>query len=157
VNPDTVSSSFLCSAANAFESAEAWLFARAGRLEARSMIRSELRQFVEDVFGSVWTLEVLLLLKRHGEPLSLERVVTDLRASPSVVRQAVDSLLSAGLVLVEEPDLALYAPASAETRELVEEVETLYAQRPDGVRRIIISARVAGIAAFSDAFRLRRD
>ena len=121
------------------------------------MIRPELRQFVEDVFASVWTLEVLLLLKREGTALGLDGIVRDLRASPSVVRHAIDSLLRAGLVLVDESESAIYAPAAPDARPLVDELEALYAQRPDAVRRIIVSRRVAGISAFSDAFRIRRD
>ena len=121
------------------------------------MIRPEVRQFVQDVFGSVWTLEVLLLLKRREKPMPLEGIESELRASRAVVEQAADSLFRAGLVLVEGPAAVVYAPSSPDLRALVEETETLYAQRPDALRRIIVSGRVTDISAFSDAFRIRRD
>jgi hypothetical protein len=39
----------------------------------------------------------------------------------------------------------------------VEEVEKLYAAKPDAVRRIIVTASTSRANAFADAFRLRKD
>ena len=122
------------------------------------MIGPQLRQFIEDTFGSVWALEVLLFLKRFGAPVPLATVVVELRASSSVVDQAVDSLFAAGLLIVEEPERsATYAPSSPDLAALVEETAAVYTQRPDAVRRLIVAARSSSLSAFSDAFRIRRD
>lgn len=122
------------------------------------MIGPDLRQFIQDTFGSVWALEVLLFLKRAGRAVPLAAIVTELRASSSVVDQAVESLFAAGLLIVEEPDRsASYAPSSPDLAALVDQVDAVYTQRPDAVRRLIIAARSSSLTAFSDAFRIRRD
>src|SRR3712207_319091 len=103
------------------------------------MIGPELRQFIQDSFGSVWALEVLLHLKRSARPVPLSLIVSDLRASSSVVDQAVEALFAAGHVIVEEGDRsASYAPSSPHLAALVDQVEAEYTQRPDAVRRLII-------------------
>ena len=39
----------------------------------------------------------------------------------------------------------------------VDQLESLYAVRPDAVRRAIVSATSSGASAFADAFKLRKD
>ena len=122
------------------------------------MIGPQLRQFIETTFGSVWALEVLLFLKRAGTAVPLATVVAELRASSSVVDQAVASLFSAGLLIVDEPERsATYATSSRDLAALVEQTASVYSQRPDAVRRLIVVARSSSLTAFSDAFRIRKD
>jgi len=84
-------------------------------------------------------------------------VFRKLRASESIVAQGLEALLAAGLILVDDPAGARYRPASAELAALAEGAARLYAQRPDAVRRLIVGVSEGGLAAFADAFRLRRD
>jgi hypothetical protein len=42
-------------------------------------------------------------------------------------------------------------------RRAIDQVEKLYAARPDAVRRAIVSTASSGATAFADAFRLRKD
>ena len=79
-----------------------------------------------------------------------------LRASDLIVTQSLAALAAAGLVAVEDKGAA-YRPVSEGTAELVEAAERLYAQSPDAVRRLILSSSAGGLAAFADAFRLRKD
>jgi hypothetical protein len=116
----------------------------------------ELLRFIRSSFRSVWTLELLLLLKREQRDWSNEELVATLRASELVVSQALDSLLAAGLVSIEG-ERARYMPASSSIARDVDQVEKLYAARPDAVRRAIVSAAASGATAFADAFRLRKD
>ena len=67
------------------------------------------------------------------------------------------SLLAAGLIIVEEDGSARYRPVSADVEALADEADALYAQRPDGVRRLIVDPAADGVTAFAEAFRLRRD
>lgn len=114
--------------------------------------------FISDTFGSVWALELLLLLKREGgRAWARPELVTALRASDSVIDRGIAGLFAAGLVVVEEDGAARYAPASPALAALVDAAEALYRQRPDAVRRLIILPRHDGLSAFSDAFRLRKD
>lgn len=117
----------------------------------------ELSRFITSSFPSVWALELLLLLKRHPESQSRADLIATLRASDLVVSHALDSLVAAGLASVDEKGQASYVPLSPAVAELVDRAEDLYARRPDAVRRLIIAPYTRGIAAFADAFRLRKD
>jgi DNA-binding transcriptional ArsR family regulator len=116
----------------------------------------DLQRFVGSTFRSVWSLELLLLLKRERRPLTRQQLVSVLRASDLVVSRALDELIAAGLVLLEDEG-ASYLPVNDETAASVEEVEKLYRARPDAVRRVIVSASASRASAFADAFKLRKD
>ncbi len=104
----------------------------------------------------MWTLELLLLLKSQQGPRPREDLIEALRASDLVVSQALDSLVAGGLASVSEEGAA-YVPVSDAVAELVERTESLYARKPDAVRRMIVTSSASGIAAFADAFKLRKD
>ena len=121
-------------------------------------VNQELAGFIKGTFRSIWSLELLLLLKTQPERRwSRAEMVTSLRGSESVVTQSVGSLVAAGLVAVEEDGEARYMPASDDIRRLAEATQKLYAKRPDAVRRLIVMSANEGITAFADAFRLRKD
>lgn len=94
-------------------------------------------------------------LRKAGEPLSEEELVTNLRASDLIVRRSVAELTAAGLVSLGEEGRAAYAPATPELAALAGAAEERYARSPDAVRRIIVSAVSPGLTAFADAFRLK--
>jgi hypothetical protein len=116
----------------------------------------DLLRFVASSFPSVWTLELLLVLKRDRRPWARDELVSTLRASELVVRNALDSLVAAGLATLQGEG-ALYMPVNDDVARYVDETEALYAARPDAVRRAIVRASTGGATAFSDAFRLRKD
>jgi DNA-binding transcriptional regulator PaaX len=118
----------------------------------------EVAGFIRTTFRSVWAVELLCYLRTHRDrPQSLAEIVAGLRASDLVVRQGTQSLLAAGLIVVEADDRTLYCPASDELDALATAAEALYARSPDAVRRMIIAAANPSITAFADAFRLRKD
>ena len=116
----------------------------------------DLIRFIGSSFRSVWALELLLVLKRDARVWSREELVANMRASELVVSKALDALVSAGLASVENEG-ALYMPINDEVATCVDQLEQVYAVRPDAVRRAIVSATATGAAAFADAFRLRKD
>jgi hypothetical protein len=116
----------------------------------------DLLRFIGSSFRSVWSLELLLLLKREQRVWPREELIQTLRASELVVSNAIDSLVAAGLASIEEGG-AMYMPVTQEVAGSVERLEQLYAARPDAVRRAIVSASASGASAFADAFRLRKD
>ena len=114
--------------------------------------------FIRSSFPSVWSLELLLLLKRSPRQWPRDEIVASLRASELVAVQSLASLTAAGLVSIDSDGSATYSPASADLRDMVDEAEALYGRTPDAVRRLIVGGRSGGsIAAFADAFRLRKD
>ena len=116
----------------------------------------DLLRFIRSTFRSVWALELLLVLKREPRLWSRDELVSVLRASELVVSKALDGLVAAGLASLEGEG-ASYMPVSAEVASKVDETETLYAVRPDAVRRAIVEASSSSATAFADAFRLRKD
>jgi hypothetical protein len=117
-----------------------------------------LSAFVRSSFRSVWSLELLLLLKRHPRPWPREEIVAALRASDLVVAQSVESLTAGGLLTLGCDGCAAYSPASPDLATMADQAEAFYGRSPDAVRRLIVGAAPGGgIAAFADAFRLRKD
>jgi hypothetical protein len=116
----------------------------------------DLSRFIGSSFRSVWALELLLILKQELRPWPHAELVSTMRASDLVVNKALDGLVSAGLA-IDEPEGAAYMPINDHVAACVEQLEALYATRPDTVRRIIVSSTARGATAFADAFRLRKD
>lgn len=124
---------------------------------ASDYTEEQLARFVRDTFASVWTLELLLLLRNSPHlAWSKSDLVSMLRASDLVVSQGIQSLLAAGLIVTEEVGSAKYSPANVELDALAEATEVLYVQKPDAVRRFVV-LRNPGLDAFAEAFRLRKD
>lgn len=117
--------------------------------------RQEVTSFIRGTFRSAWTIELLLTLKNGQHSWPRAELVKALRASDLVVSRGVEELVAAGLILIEESGTVCYRPVSPALDGLVREVEAMYAKSPDAVRRIIVSS--AGVSAFADAFRLRKD
>lgn len=119
--------------------------------------REQVSRFIRSSFRSVWSLEMLLLLKREQRPWTDGEIVAALRASDLIVSQSVSALGDVGLVVTDAAGRTEYRPINEDSARLVEEAERLYAQSPDAVRRLILNASSGGLAAFADAFRLRKD
>jgi len=117
----------------------------------------EIASFIRSGFRSVWSLELLLLLKREPRPWARGEIVATLRASDLIVAQGLDALTAAGLAVVDESGNATYRPASPAAAALVDGAEALYSRTPDAVRRLIVGAIANPLTAFADAFRLRKD
>jgi hypothetical protein len=117
----------------------------------------EIANFIRSSFRSVWSLELLLLLKRDPRLWPNSEIVAALRASEIIVAQSLDFLTAVGLVSVDETGGAAYRPVSEGSARLVEGAEALYARSPDAVRRLIVGAIPNPLAAFADAFRLRKE
>ena len=119
--------------------------------------KEQVSAFIKSSFRSVWSLEVLLLLKKERREWAHCEILTALRASEVIVAQSLHALAAAGLVTIDEKGSASYLPVSDEVASLVEEAAELYARKPDAVRRLIVGSSTRGIAAFADAFKLRND
>ena len=116
----------------------------------------DLLRFIGSSFRSVWSLELLLVLKRERRVWSHDELVSTMRASDLVVDKAVNALVAAGLATAEGSGV-IFMPINDEVAACIDQLEELYAVRPDAVRRVIVSASSSGASAFADAFRLRKD
>ena len=119
---------------------------------------AETLAFIKDSFRSVWSLELLRILKSDpSRSWARAELVERLRASDSVVEQSIDSLMAGGLVVVDAEGEARYAPATPDLDRLSNNAEELYDRRPSTVRRVIVMSGTGSLTAFADAFRLRGD
>lgn len=107
--------------------------------------------------SSVWSLELLLLLKRHAERVwQRGELVNELRASDTIVDQSLAQMERGGLVVRHADGSANFAPATPELMALVEMLEVEYRSKPATVRRAIVSARDDQLKSFIDAFIIRK-
>ena len=115
----------------------------------------ELTSFIQSTFVSVWSLELVCLLRKTpGHALTQQDLVVALRASDLVVTQSVRALHAAGVVMIETEGIVRYNPISERVDLMVRESEALYLTRPDQVRRIIVSPRTSPLTSFANAFKL---
>jgi hypothetical protein len=113
--------------------------------------------FIRTSFPSVWALELLCFLRQEeGRSQSRAEMVAGLRGSELVITQSVESLVRAGLVATDADGAAHYAPANPGLAELAAKAQARYTSSPDAVRRLIVSGASPSLAAFVDAFRLRK-
>lgn len=116
----------------------------------------DLLDFIRDTIKSVWALEMLLALRRHGERAwTADELVGELRASLTLVKGNLAVFEAAGLVL-QEDDRFRYAPASAWLESLCAELEAVYRERPVTVINAIVSPSDK-LRDLANAFRLKGD
>lgn len=117
----------------------------------------EVLAFVRNAIGSVWTIELLVLLRHDPDRTWQARsLITDLRASPRVVGDSLSALEAAGLVSADEAGLYRYHPVSPMIDETARELVDLYARKPMTVVNTILSSPTNKIQTFADAFRFRK-
>jgi hypothetical protein len=110
---------------------------------------------VRSLIPSLWTLDVLLLLRLSGERIwRRDELVLELRSSPTAVDHSLASLVAAGL-LAEQDDGIVFRPATYELRRFADELQRIYAAKPTRVVKAIMTAPNENLRIFSDAFRLK--
>jgi hypothetical protein len=103
--------------------------------------RQEVTRFIEATFGSVWALELLILLRQQPKRAwTHAELVAALRASELIVCRSGSALAAAGLVEEGTAGTLRYRPRSPECEDLVAATETLYSGSADLVRRLIATA-----------------
>lgn len=118
---------------------------------------TDLEEMVETTFDSVWTLEVLLLLRNGGDRTWTAAALNEeLRGSSLVVRQSLARLHAAGLVAGEADGVVRYAPASPALGDLVSRLDAQYRSRPAPIRRLIVAPAKSDLKSFADAFMFRK-
>lgn len=118
-------------------------------------IEPDLVAFLRDNFRSMWTLELLLLLKadavRCWRP---EALVRELRASQFLVSDGLKALERAGLVIGDSDGAWRYSPPGDVLGQLCDRLEHAYRERPVTVVNIIAAAPPT-VQSLADAFKLK--
>jgi hypothetical protein len=116
----------------------------------------DLLAFIAVSIGSVWTLELLMLLKREPRRhWDAESMIRELRGSPAVIEEGLRRLESAGLVGQDSGDQYRYHPASKQLEEIAIGIDSLYRTKPTTVIKAITEARTDKLRAFSNAFKFK--
>jgi len=112
--------------------------------------------FVRTYIGSVYTLELLLLMRRHaGKAWKADELVRELRSSGTAVAEALNRLIRGSLVSESSPGLYNFAPASPKLERLCAEIEKAYTSMPISVMKALVAAPDEKLRLFSDAFKLK--
>ena len=119
------------------------------------MLPDDIQQFLKSSVRSVWTLDLLLLLRRGGS-WSTDALVRELRASPKVIAESLGELAATGLVAEDDKGAFQYRAASP-LNELVGRLESAFHERPVAVTQAILAGANAKIQTFADSFKLRKD
>ena len=115
------------------------------------------RELLQTTIGSVWGLELLLLLRREStRRWAPEELVDELRSSQLVIQKALERLERGGLVDRDETGAVSFTAASTELAALVDEIDAEYRLRPDFVRRLIVAGPDDKLNSFADAFIFRK-
>ena len=119
------------------------------------MTEEEIYAFVRDSIGSVWALELLLLLRRADDRIwSSAELVRELRSSDTAVTDCLTKLVDLGIVSSAEAGYR-YQPSSSKVAHSVDELQKLYAAKPISVMKAIMTAPNEKLRIFSNAFRLK--
>jgi hypothetical protein len=102
----------------------------------------DLLAFIATSIGSVWALELLLLLKHEPSRVwNADALVRELRSSPVVIDEALQRLRTAGLIAQDSPDAYRFHAASPQLNLLASQLEKVYATKPTTVINAIVTAR----------------
>ena len=116
----------------------------------------DILNFAASAIGSIWALELLLLIKQEARSWSSAELVRQLRGSEAVIAQALERLRGVGLI-ADEAGRYRYHPTSPEAGDLAEALESLYRSKPVAVVSAIANAPQRKLQILSDAFRLKKD
>jgi hypothetical protein len=117
----------------------------------------ELLELIRQSVRSVWALELLLLMRRERErSWTPEALVSELRASHTLVADNLAALEATGLVLSEDGHYR-YAPATPLLEKLCGRLEEEYRLRPVRVINAIASSPNDRLHKLANAFRLKGD
>jgi hypothetical protein len=115
----------------------------------------EVLAFITAALKSIWTLELLLFLRREpGRACASADLVKELRASARAVEIAAANLEAIGLVTAEGGSVR-FEPASAQLVSYVEAAELLYRTKPTSVFKALASSPDEKLRQFANSFRLK--
>ena len=113
--------------------------------------------FIREQLRSVWALELLLLMRREaGRNWTPQELVTELRASPALVSDNLESFERGGLVVPDEDGRYRFSPAAPLLASLCDQLDAAYRERPVRVINAIV-APADKLQTLADAFRIRGD
>ena len=125
---------------------------------SRVNISQDLKTFIKEHIHSVFSLEVLLLLRREQSRSFTASEVANELGIESDVAQQLSELTSANLVRTTNDDVTRYryAPVDKELESLVDQLAVAYAKQRVPILSLILTEHADRIRGFVEAYRLNR-
>jgi hypothetical protein len=119
--------------------------------------QEEILTFIRDYLGSVYALELLLLIKRNSSRAwHAVDLVRDLRSSGTAVTEALSRLIQAGLVSENPAGRYVFAPLSPKHAKLAADIEKIYISAPMSVMTAIVTAPGKNPEGFARALKFQK-
>lgn len=104
------------------------------------MISADLAELIQSL-GSLWAIELLLLLRRNPErSWPVDDLVVELRSSRALVEGVLVRLNDRGLVERQADGASRYQTSSPAHADLVTELDNLYTERPLAITQALHGA-----------------
>lgn len=118
------------------------------------MLSDDALIFLQHSIKTVWTLEILLILRRDPDRAwSSEGLIRESRSSTLILQEVLENLEQAGLIVVEGSRRFRYRSATPVLESLVGEIASAQARRPAAVTKALLSVSSDKIQNFAGAFR----
>lgn len=112
--------------------------------------------FARDTIGSVWALELLLVLQRDQQRTwDVDGLVLELRSSEAVIVPCLAKLKTAGLAIEQDDKTFRYEARTPALDHICRELARIYANRPMALAKAIMRAPNEKLSVFSNAFKLK--
>jgi hypothetical protein len=122
------------------------------------LLSDEILRFISQPIGSVWALELLLLIRHDtSRAWTVELLSRELRSSAGIVADVLARFRNEGLVASGPDGDYWYRPTSGRIEAIVEQLAETYAKYPVAVTEAIYASPDHKIRLFADAFRLKRE
>lgn len=126
----------------------------------REPIPPAVRDLIDRCLSSMEHVELILWLAADRDRAAdADAAAAQLHTTPDVAAKRLAELEQAGLLARDSAGKKpfRYAPKSVELREAVNELGTMYNQRPVTLVRSIYERPASPVRSFADAFRLRKE
>jgi hypothetical protein len=124
-----------------------------------SDVTQDVRTLIRERLVSMDHVEVLMRLRDAApEPVTAPQLERSTRLGPKTIARCLAELVHGGLVRQEPASNAFaYAVQTPRDSAAVDELATLYTQRPVTLVKLIYEQPPTAVKLFADAFRLRDD
>lgn len=118
------------------------------------MLSDDALIFLRHSIKTVWTLEILLILRRDPDRAwNSEDLIRESRSSTLILQEVFENLEQAGLIAMEENGRFRYRGVSPLPERLVEEIASVQARRPAAITKALLSVSSGKVRTFADGFR----
>ncbi|UKJ77125.1 hypothetical protein [Azospirillum brasilense] len=119
------------------------------------MLSDDALIFLQHSIKTVWTLEILLILRRDpGQAWNSDELIRESRSSTLILREVLANLQQAGLIHTDGDLRIRYRSATPTLERLVGEIASAQARRPAAVTKALLSVSSDKVQNFAGAFRV---